>query len=366
MIKPIFVSYAKENLSQASDLAAALESKGWLVWWDRQIPPGRTFDEVIEEALTQARCVIVLWSAHSVASRWVRAEASVAAERGILVPVLIEDVPIPLEFRRLQAANLIDWHADLDHPELAKVIDTVGRLVASDQGKNAAPSGPPVRKSGRVSVPTRMLAIVVAAFVAGAALMYMLVPRTGTSDVVDPTGSRQPSGFPAAAGSTVQSPGMPNAGEPGAPVSNAPLKGRINLLAQKNGGHLLAAPNDSWSEPINGDETWDYITNGVGGEAVYGFKDDQPATFDTFSMLISDAMSWNVKEFELLVGNDAPLGYFESVGKFETKNIRLYPSAWQEFKFPPQRAKYFKVRILSTHVAFPTAQVFEWQLMGSL
>ncbi len=83
-------------------------------------------------------------------------------------------------------------------------------------------------------------------------------------------------------------------------------------------------------------------------------------------MLISDALAWNVKEFELLVGNEAPLGDFESVGKFETQNIRLYPSAWQEFKFPPQRAKYFKVRILSTHVSFPTPQVFEWQLMGSL
>src|SRR5262245_29410493 len=97
----IFLSYAKGDRARAALLAELLEARGWSVWWDREIPPGRTFDDVIEEALTRARCVIVLWSAESVASRWVRTEASVAAERGILVPALIDDVPIPLEFRRL-------------------------------------------------------------------------------------------------------------------------------------------------------------------------------------------------------------------------------------------------------------------------
>jgi hypothetical protein len=32
------------------------------VWWDRTILPGRTFDQVIEEALAATRCMIVVWS----------------------------------------------------------------------------------------------------------------------------------------------------------------------------------------------------------------------------------------------------------------------------------------------------------------
>ena len=32
------------------------------MWWDRKIPFGKSFDAVIEKALWQARCLIVLWS----------------------------------------------------------------------------------------------------------------------------------------------------------------------------------------------------------------------------------------------------------------------------------------------------------------
>ncbi len=105
----IFISYASEDRERAKTLAEALEAQDWSVWWDRVIPAGRTFDEVIEEAIDAAKCIVVVWSEASVKSRWVRTEAEEGATRGILVPVLIEDVRIPLAFRRIQAAYLIDW-----------------------------------------------------------------------------------------------------------------------------------------------------------------------------------------------------------------------------------------------------------------
>jgi pantoate kinase len=62
----IFISYAKEDRGKAKDIAEALKRQGLSVWWDRSIPPGKTFDTVIEEALDAANCVIVLWSKTSV------------------------------------------------------------------------------------------------------------------------------------------------------------------------------------------------------------------------------------------------------------------------------------------------------------
>ena len=75
MSDEIVIIYANEDEARVEPLARLLEATGWSVWWDRDIPVGRTFDEVIEEALDAARCVIVVWTEESVASRWVKTRA---------------------------------------------------------------------------------------------------------------------------------------------------------------------------------------------------------------------------------------------------------------------------------------------------
>lgn len=47
----IFISYASADRERAKLLSTALDRRGWSAWWDRTIPPGREYDEVIEEAL---------------------------------------------------------------------------------------------------------------------------------------------------------------------------------------------------------------------------------------------------------------------------------------------------------------------------
>jgi hypothetical protein len=125
----IFISYAKEDRGKAKDIAEALKQQGLSVWWDRSIPPGKTFDAVIEDALDAANCVIVLWSKTSVSSKWVKIEASEGNRRGILIPVLIDDVKIPLAFRRIQAADLRDWEGKLPHPEFNNLLNAIAEIL---------------------------------------------------------------------------------------------------------------------------------------------------------------------------------------------------------------------------------------------
>ena len=136
----IFLSYEHDNRDEARKLAQALEAQGWSVWWDRRIPAGRTFDEVIEEAIDASRSVIVLWSSKSVSSRWVRTEAEEGAARNILVPVLIEKVKIPLAFRRIHAADLTAWNGKDSEPSFQRLTGDLAALLGPTSKKKQPPS----------------------------------------------------------------------------------------------------------------------------------------------------------------------------------------------------------------------------------
>lgn len=105
----IFLSYTEKDREQARRLAAMLEAVGWSVWWDRRIPAGDTWRSVLEKALGNMRCMIVLWSSRSIESEWVYEEATEGRRLGKLVPVLIEAVRPPAGFREIQAADLTSW-----------------------------------------------------------------------------------------------------------------------------------------------------------------------------------------------------------------------------------------------------------------
>ncbi|MGH9195289.1 MAG: TIR domain-containing protein [Acidimicrobiia bacterium] len=131
----VFISYAREDRARAKRLADALEARGLSVWWDREILAGQAFDEVIEAELHKAETVVVLWSMHSVASEWVKNEAAEAEERGTLVPARIDAVKPPLQFRRKQTVDLIDWEDEPDHPEL----DALCRGISAHLGRQSTP-----------------------------------------------------------------------------------------------------------------------------------------------------------------------------------------------------------------------------------
>jgi hypothetical protein len=111
----VFISYASEDRERARKLASALEARGWSVWWDHKIIAGQTFDQMIEHELETTKSVVVLWSKDSISSEWVKNEAAVASERGVLIPALIDNVKLPLEFRRKQTADLTGWNGDPSH-----------------------------------------------------------------------------------------------------------------------------------------------------------------------------------------------------------------------------------------------------------
>src|SRR5574341_817303 len=129
----IFLSYSSQDRERITPLIQSLEQRGWSVWWDRRIPPGKTYDQVIEQALDEARCVVVVWSQTSVQSEWVKVEADEGMNRKILVPVLIDEAKIPLAYRRIQAARLIGWQGELSHHELESLFGAISLILGEPE-----------------------------------------------------------------------------------------------------------------------------------------------------------------------------------------------------------------------------------------
>jgi TolB-like protein len=139
----IFLSYNREDQARAKLFAEAFEGQGFKVWWDVGLRTGEAYDEVTETALRTAKAVVVLWSKKSVASRWVRAEATLADRNKTLVPCMIEPCERPIMFELTQTAELSHWDGSpTDDAWVAFVGDVRGFLAKNPKASAVAPSGP--------------------------------------------------------------------------------------------------------------------------------------------------------------------------------------------------------------------------------
>ena len=112
--RDVFISYARSSEEDAQRIAQSLRQQGFSVWRDDELPAHRSYSDVIEERLKSARAVVVLWSAESAKSHWVRAEANTALEAGTLVQAMLDGTIPPMPFNQIQCADLKGWTGDTD------------------------------------------------------------------------------------------------------------------------------------------------------------------------------------------------------------------------------------------------------------
>lgn len=134
----VFLSYAREDTARAQQVAQALEQAGLDVFWDNEIPPGTTWADYIEQKLTQCKALIVIWTEHSTKSQWVREEARMGRDKGVLIPVTFDNAQPPFGFGEVQAANLSHWNGDAADPTWRRFVEAVQRFAA--QAPTPAPT----------------------------------------------------------------------------------------------------------------------------------------------------------------------------------------------------------------------------------
>ncbi|HYX46102.1 MAG TPA: tetratricopeptide repeat protein [Sphingomicrobium sp.] len=127
--RDVFISYARPSEEEAHRISQLLRDAGFSVWRDDELPAHRAYSDVIEERLTSAKAVVVLWSAESGKSHWVRAEADSAREAGTLVQATLDGVLPPMPFNQIQCADLKGWNGDMKSAAWRKLEDSVAALV---------------------------------------------------------------------------------------------------------------------------------------------------------------------------------------------------------------------------------------------
>jgi len=166
----IFISYSRAKRETIAKLAAALEAKGYSVWWDTNIRGGARFAAEIARELDAAGTVIVGWSEDAVNSEWVLDEAAQARDQAKLVPIRLDDVLPPLGFRQRQAVDFSNWNGRSEAPAFTQLITAIELVQSGEQidypeplRQAPQPRGTPVALIG--SAAALVLAIAIGVFI---------------------------------------------------------------------------------------------------------------------------------------------------------------------------------------------------------
>jgi tetratricopeptide (TPR) repeat protein len=103
----LFLSYARKDADVAERLARSLERSGKHdIWWDRDLVGGASFGPEIEQQLRDCDVVIVIWTAASVLSPWVRDEAAIGRDSAKLLPLSMGAIEPPIGFRQYHMIDI--------------------------------------------------------------------------------------------------------------------------------------------------------------------------------------------------------------------------------------------------------------------
>lgn len=269
----VFLSYAREDSARAEQVARGLAAVGIDVFWDNEIPPGTTWADYIEQKLTQCKALIVLWSEHSTKSQWVREEARMGRDKGVLIPVMIDNSQPPFGFGEVQAANLAGWNGESDNPNWKRFVDAVGNFTnaaprpAAPQPAMSAPPRDPPRAAPPAAEPKKGAGVPVWVWVVGAVVATIVV--LGVIGAMMPDDTQQVAGTQPVQSASQPAQPAPTTGEDPQAIILQQLQ-QAQALAAQQGFQLVGQPfsgslaqGQSWNVPAQLAQGYDYRILGV-------------------------------------------------------------------------------------------------------
>lgn len=149
----IVVIYGKEDKQVAGKLAALLETR-WNVWWDKYIK--ERFAEEIQKEISEARCVVVLWSKTSRLKDTVRDDVQLAKDHGVsIVGVSLDGCRPGYGYIGYSSSQFSEWDGTNEHPAYKDLFSRLISVLPIPQ----PPGQPKALANGRVPLPTLFLSV---------------------------------------------------------------------------------------------------------------------------------------------------------------------------------------------------------------
>lgn len=117
----VFISYGSPDRPIVEALVQHLEP-GLVTWWDRHLVAGQTFSDALFEKIAYADVTLIAWSAIAAKSKWVEKEAEYALKHSIVIPLLLDDTPLPAVLAEIDGIDLRGWDKTTETREVAQLI----------------------------------------------------------------------------------------------------------------------------------------------------------------------------------------------------------------------------------------------------
>ncbi|MEQ1696051.1 MAG: TIR domain-containing protein [Hyphomicrobiaceae bacterium] len=188
----VFLAYSSKDRERVRAVRNTLTQLGLEVFADGEVPADEDWNRWILTNLSQARCVIALWSANAVKSQHVIEEVAFARVQGKLVEAMLEPLDgsaLPLGSGTSLKHDLALWNGAVDDPHWMKLIAAVeaklGRRVVSPpaQASTSPPEASSTTADGKF-VPFNTLKKVVSLATAVAAIKDASGQARGTGFLV--------------------------------------------------------------------------------------------------------------------------------------------------------------------------------------
>lgn len=124
----VFISYKRDERSEVLQIAERLRALKLKVWFDADLRSGTSFDSEIDRHIRRAKCVLACWSPGAVASDWVRGEATIGRERGVLAAAILKPCDLPAPFNLVHAEDLTVGIGP-ENRAWFRLLDRIGALV---------------------------------------------------------------------------------------------------------------------------------------------------------------------------------------------------------------------------------------------